>query len=65
MASVMLFCNLCGQAYASVGELPAQCPVCNRPTKWSTRAPHASGPPLPLTVPDRRFLRSMRIAADD
>jgi len=61
MGSVILFCRMCGQGYASVGELPEQCPSCDRPTKWSTRAPHASGPPLPLTESDRRFLRSFRI----
>lgn len=61
MASVILFCKLCGQRYASVGELPAVCPICDRPTKWSTMAPHSSGPPLPLTVDDRRWLRSVRI----
>ena len=65
MSSVILFCKLCGTGYASVGELPIRCVSCNRETKWSTSPPHASGPPLPLSIPDRRFLRSLRIAADD
>ena len=61
MGSVILYCRMCNQGYASVGELPALCPSCERPTRWSTMAAHTSGPPLPLSVDDRRFLRSLHI----
>lgn len=62
MASVILYCRGCNQAYVSVGELPAVCPSCEQPTKWSTVSMRASAPTLPLSVSDRTFLRSLRIA---
>ena len=64
VASVILYCRMCAGAYASVGDLPLMCPSCERPTRWSTMAPHSSGPPLPLTVEDRRWLRSLHVDPD-
>ena len=64
MASVILYCKLpdCGQGYASLGELPVQCPACGRETKWSTSPTrHDQTSTILWTAADRRYLRELRI----
>lgn len=66
--AVTLWCKLCGIGYASCGEVPTTCPDCLRETKWSTSPPARPGEapwPFLVSVKDRRFLRSLRIRADD
>ena len=66
MAGLTIWCTKCHAGYGSVGEIPAVCPSCSAETTWTTFAP----PSVPrvqwtLTLNDRRFLRSVRIAHDD
>ena len=65
-----VYCVLCAFSFPSVaGHLPTVCPSCTHRTTWTTLAPdHASDQattPYALTHNDRRFLRSLRIAADE
>jgi hypothetical protein len=64
MAGRTLWCTKCKAGYASVGEIPAACPHCDQPTTgalqwWTSRQPWV------LSVNDKRFLRSIRIAPQD
>lgn len=67
MATVVIYCKKCGIGYASLGEIPATCPACDQETSWTTVPPSSDTPTVAykLTVNDRRFLRSYRIAAED
>lgn len=57
--AVILYCGhqTCGQGFSVIGEIPMVCPVCQRDTKWIVA-------PFPLNENDRRFLKSLRIAAE-
>lgn len=50
------------------GDLPAVCPGCERRGEWTSDVPAkpSTKPAIPfdLTVNDRRFLKSLRIAGD-
>jgi hypothetical protein len=66
MGSVTLYCSRCGTGMATLGELPAKCSACDRVTRWLTSLP-VDPPTVPykLEPMDRRFLKSIRVAADD
>lgn len=59
----LLFCKLCHVGYASIGEIPPQCPACNRDTRWTTQRPLNRTPEL-WTEEDWRLLKSLRIESD-
>lgn len=59
-----IHCALCNAGYVSIEGEPAICPTCKRPTQWRSLPIVACGDELVLTVLDRRFLRSLKIAAD-
>lgn len=61
MASLILFCALCGKGVASLGEIPQPCPSCLKFTKWSTLPPNHAEQSLKLTQNDRRFLKKINI----
>jgi hypothetical protein len=58
-----IWCRLCSTGYATVGEIPAKCPQCDRETKWTTSLLQL-GEPLTLTEDDRRLLRGFRISTE-
>lgn len=63
----LIVCRLCGTGYASIGEVPPVCPACEQETTWTT-VPSGYAAPKPdykLTLNDMRFLRSMKILADE
>lgn len=64
--TVILFCRKCGVGYGAVNEIPTLCPNCLQETSWAT-SPIATSAAFPfkLSVNDRRFLRSLHIAADE
>lgn len=55
----MFFCRWCRHGYAWVNELPAVCPGCDAAAEWLTE-PEAW--PFRLSVNDRQFLKSIRVA---
>lgn len=61
MAST-LYCTFCEAGYAVVGVIPTTCPACGRETKWVT---DLKPWPFPLSVMDKKFLRSIRIKAEN
>ena len=54
-----LWCTKCHAGYASMGVVPKTCPSCRKDTIWTTLRPYQ------LSVNDRRFLSSLRIAQTD
>lgn len=49
-----------------MGDLPAKCGACDRVTRWMEDLPlNPPKVPYELNINDRRFLKSVRIAADD
>lgn len=67
MAGGIIYCKRCGDGYGSVGERPKMCPSCLQKADWTETPPTSPTPkrPFKLNVNDRRFLRSIRISADD
>lgn len=54
---MLYYCSACRGGYASAGEAPPdECPLCEQRATWW---------PFLVTVNDRRFLRSLRIAVAD
>ncbi len=66
--SVILYCQneQCGVGYGSVGETPAICPACRRPTIWTLTPPKNAVPTVPwaLSFGDKRFLKMRGIVAE-
>jgi hypothetical protein len=65
----LVWCRRCTAMFTSVaGELKNVCPSCKLdPAHWTTMAPEDSIEPVKpyeVTTNDRRFLRSLRIAAE-
>jgi hypothetical protein len=63
---MILFCRLCDAGFDAAGQIPVQCPACQRPTRWGTTPPRAQQEVdgWTLTPEDRRYLRAIRIEAD-
>lgn len=66
VASIILYCSRCWSGYASIGEIPARCPACDRVTRWATSLP-VDQPKVPwkLEPADRRLLQALKIQADE
>lgn len=66
VGSVILYCSRCWVGYASIGEIPAKCPACDRVTRWATQLP-ADVPKVgwELNANDRKFLKALRILGDE
>lgn len=60
MAST-LYCSLCQVGFAVTGIIPIICPSCQRETKWMT---DLRPWPFPLSVMDRKFLKSIKISPE-
>lgn len=66
----LLFCRHedCGRPYEShAGKIPPICPACHRSALWATE-PHTPTVDVAghaLTAQDRRFLKALRIQADE
>ena len=59
----ILHCAICDQPFRSRGAIPLTCPICEKPTRWTTTPRTAvSLPPYVLTEHDIVFLRQQRIA---
>ena len=62
--SLVLFCRLCATGFLATGEIPVQCPACQKPTAWTTFKPIEPSQPYTLTKDDARFLVSIRVRSD-
>jgi hypothetical protein len=64
--AVILYCVRCDTGYASIGEVPPQCPACHHATRWTTTPPHGDIPRVPykLTPNDRAFMKRRGIDSE-
>ena len=56
-----LLCRHCGHWYQPERVVPEICPFCEQAAHWMTDKPK----PVQFTENDRRFLKSIRIAANN
>jgi hypothetical protein len=55
---IVVYCQACDAGFGSTGTPPRLCPRCDQVPDW-TRTP-----PFKLTVLDKKFMRTLRIAVE-
>lgn len=59
-----IYCRMCAEPFEQIaGALPERCPACKKPALWSTE-PQVK-PALRWTHNDKRFLKAIRVEADE